>query len=151
MEQPILPLPTRYCPCPPIPSRTPILSRFFHHFCGVLFYCPLRWALSLVLRCCLWTRVKICFILHKNTTIKVLTLWRPQNHRCWLINEKKNKAVCHKLRTRNSISHFAKKKVKCDRRTDRPTDRLTNRPTDRRTNRRTDRPTQWLLESRARD
>ena len=26
---PILPLPTRYCPCPPIPSRTPILSRFF--------------------------------------------------------------------------------------------------------------------------
>ena len=29
MEQPILPLPTRYCPCPPIPSQTPILSRFF--------------------------------------------------------------------------------------------------------------------------
>ena len=29
VEQPILPLPTRYCPCPPIPSQTPILSRFF--------------------------------------------------------------------------------------------------------------------------
>ena len=26
---PILPLPTRYCPCPPTPSRTPILFRFF--------------------------------------------------------------------------------------------------------------------------
>ena len=29
MEQSILPLPIRYCPCPPIPSRTPILFRFF--------------------------------------------------------------------------------------------------------------------------
>ena len=27
---PILPLPTRYCPCPPTPSRTPILFRFFN-------------------------------------------------------------------------------------------------------------------------
>ena len=41
-----------------------------------------------------------------------------------------NKADRHKSRTRNSISHFAKKKVKWDRRTDRPTDRPTDGPTD---------------------
>ena len=59
----------------------------------------------------------------------------------------KNKADRHKSRTRNSISHLAKKKVKCDgltdRRTDGPTDGPTYGPTDR--------PTQWLIESRARD
>ena len=41
-----------------------------------------------------------------------------------------NKADRHKSRTRNSISHFAKKKVKCDGPTDRPTDGPTDRRTD---------------------
>ena len=45
-----------------------------------------------------------------------------------------NKADRHKSRTRNSISHFAKKKVKCDG----PTDRQTDGPTDRRTDGPTD-------------
>ena len=35
-EQPILPLPTHYCPCPPILSRTPILFRFFFSVFGTL-------------------------------------------------------------------------------------------------------------------
>ena len=38
VEQSILPLPTRHCPCPPIPSRTPILFRFFLFFFLICFF-----------------------------------------------------------------------------------------------------------------